>query len=123
MLPWVCATGREPRIMLALRIMPSLTGMERDMRPLAKSCEETLLRALRTCVSVPMVSRFEPKRGPPGRMKPAPWMSLKPIAPKPRPAPNQGWKMSRGPNANQPIEPKPNPKPIQPLPPKPKNET
>ena len=33
--------------MLPLRIMLSLTGMERPMRPLAKSCEETLLIAPR----------------------------------------------------------------------------
>jgi len=59
-LAWVWATGREPRIMLPLRIMLSLTGMERPMRPLAKSVDETFLIAPRMRGSLIARSRFEP---------------------------------------------------------------
>ena len=55
-----CALGREPRIMLAPRIMLSLTSMERPMRPLAKSADETFLIAPRIRESVIARSRFEP---------------------------------------------------------------
>ena len=56
----VCATGRVPRITLPLRIMLSLTGMERPMRPLANSCVETFLTAPRMRASVITCARFEP---------------------------------------------------------------
>jgi len=59
-LPWVCATGRAPCIMLPPRSMLSLTGMERPMRPPANSCAETFLTAPRTRALVIMFSRFEP---------------------------------------------------------------
>jgi len=66
------ATGRAPRIILALRSMLSLTGVECDMRPLAKSCEETCITALRIRSSVITRSRFEPKGRPPGVVNPVP---------------------------------------------------
>jgi hypothetical protein len=46
--------------MLALCIMLSLTGIERPMRPLAKSVEETFLIAPRIRASDIARSRFEP---------------------------------------------------------------
>jgi hypothetical protein len=66
----VGTTGRLPCTMLALRNMLSLTVRRLcAMRPAAKFCAETVVRALRRCSSVISLSRFEPKGRPPAVVK------------------------------------------------------